>query len=180
MNHTIELIVSLRVPDVVAATAFRALKDRLGFSAGLHGLRRHDYHLFEITDGDRARAEGLARALIERTTMFVNPNKHSYSIKLDDRDLVPGMTFPEPPAGVHAVSVLVLPLEEDDSDSLDFLRRKLNEPAVSKVTSGVLWELLIRAGSREEAEATARDITVARERTRGLLLNPHYQRYELI
>ncbi|MFC2075855.1 hypothetical protein ACFLT7_02105 [candidate division KSB1 bacterium] len=179
--QTIELVVSLRVPDVVAATALRALKDRLDFDKSLHGLRRHDYHRLEIDNGDDTRARQLARALIEKTTTFVNPNKHSYSIKLDGQYLVPAKSTPELPDGVRTVRFLVLPDETEDSTAaVELLRRKLGEPAISSLSSGVLWELFIRADDDREARKTALDIAVARERDKGLLLNPHYQRYEIL
>jgi hypothetical protein len=179
--RTIELVVSLRVPDVVAATALRALKERLDFDKTLHGLRRHDYHRLRIDNGDESRAQKLAYALIEKTTTFVNPNKHSYSIKLDDRYLVPVKSAPKLPDGVRNVRLLVLPDDDEDrTGAVNMLRRKLEEPAVSSLSSGVLWELFIRADDDRRARNIALDIAVARERTKGLLLNPHYQRYEIL
>jgi hypothetical protein len=180
-RRTIELIVSLRVPDVVASTAFHALKERLDFGDTLHDLRRHDFHRFSMEDVDDDRAEKLTRALIEKTTTFVNPNKHSYSIRLDDRCLIPRKPDPEVPDGVRKVAVLITPIENGDEDnSIEFLRRKLDEPAVVSVSSGVLWDLFIKADSDADAERIALDIAVARRRTEGLLLNPHYQKCEII
>jgi len=50
---------------------------------------------------------------------------------------------------------------------------------VAVPSSGTLWWLLLVAGSKEEARATAEEIVVSERRDKGLLMNPNYQRFEI-
>ncbi len=46
--------------------------------------------------------------------------------------------------------------------------------------AGEVWRIIVSAENNAEALETAGRIAVTRSRREGLLLNPHYQRLELI
>ncbi len=172
----VELTVDLKIPDVTALTAAGALRRRLGYGDVLVELRRADYYRLSLLTDSEQEALQIARDLAENTNLFVNPNKHRYqvatgvhncTVKVDD--------------GAYAVNVLVTDPESGSGDGiLGALQGRLGYgDNVADVIAGNLWTLVLRADSKELAEAVAEEIAVTRSRGEGLLLNPHYQEYEM-
>ncbi len=77
----IELLVSLKIPDVTALTAAGALRRRMGYADALKKLQRADYYRFEVDAGSDEEAQRLVTELAEKTNLFVNPNKHVFHVR---------------------------------------------------------------------------------------------------
>lgn len=60
------------------------------------------------------------------------------------------------------------------------LNARLNGVAVSDMKAGEVWRLIVGATSPEEAAENIKSMLVTRTRREGLILNPHYQKYEII
>lgn len=174
--QTVELTVELKIPDVTALTASNALRRRLGYQDTLIRLGRADYYRLELDVDDERTALELATRLAEQTNLFVNPNKHRYSVSA-------GSSRPSEASedGLWTVNILVT---DPDSGAgggiLSALRGRLgygNE--VVDVVAGNLWVLALKADSREEAEQIAEKLAVTVSRDQGLLLNPHFQQYQM-
>jgi hypothetical protein len=77
------LLVGLRGPDLVAATARLALVQKMGVGGRLAGLERYDF--FHLAIEGKASAEAMGQALtavLARQSTFYNRNKHLYSLEL--------------------------------------------------------------------------------------------------
>src|SRR3989344_6637292 len=74
---TVEMFVSLKVPDNAAITAFNTIK-RMGYDK-LKRLERSDYYKFDIKDDIKDFKEKISNADI-----LVNANKHKYNFELDN------------------------------------------------------------------------------------------------
>jgi len=148
MPKTIEMIVSLKVPDTTAITALQTLQ-KLGFEK-IKEVIRADYYKFSI-DGDEEKFKNK----ISKVDILVNANKHSFdfSIKKDD-----------------TTKILVKNINEDGSVLLSTLKNRLGFDNTKKVEKAVLWSLSI-----ESDETEARKI--AEKAAKELLVNEHYQEY---
>ena len=51
--QTLELLVSLKIPDVTALTAASSIRRRLGYNEVLNELRRSDYYSLDLNTTDR-------------------------------------------------------------------------------------------------------------------------------
>ena len=76
----------------------------------------------------------------------------------------------------------VLVISPDDSSG-EGIRGSLNGhlgyPQVTGVQTGVLWSMRVKADSENEARKVAESITVTRAQDQGILMNPHFQEYEM-
>ena len=174
--QTVELTVPLKIPDVTALTASNALRRRLGYQDTLIELRRADYYRLQLDVEDEETALELATELAEQTNLFVNPNKHRYSVSA-------GSARPSEPRedGLRTVNVLVTDPDSGAGGSvLSALRGRLGYgDRVVDVVAGNLWMLTLKADSREQAEQVAEKLAVTVSREQGLLLNPHFQQYQM-
>ena len=168
----IELLVTLKIPDVTALTAANTLRRRLGFAERLVGLGRADYYRLEVDAESEPAAADLVTELAQRTNHFVNPNKHAFRVR-------PFSPRVNPPAteGVFEVEALVTDAEGDRSADLEqaLAAEPLAGGQVKAIHTGVLWILGLKADSAAEALAAARDLAITRARDQGLLANPHFQ-----
>ncbi len=163
----IEIFVALRVADRVALTARRTLVDRLGYAGVLVGLAREDYFRLAVA-GEDEEAYTYTRDMVENTAVFANPTKETYTIAHLQRPLAK--------APRHVA--LVYPREGLYSETL--LRRLAFDLGYDRVIAagrGVAWRIELSA---DADAAYAEEILVTRERTRGLLLNPHAEQYEIV
>jgi hypothetical protein len=62
----------------------------------------------------------------------------------------------------------------------DRLNGRLRGVRVSNMKAGELWRIVVSAASGDDALRTAERIAITRSRREGLLLNPHYQRLEIV
>lgn len=170
MSVTVELVVSLKIPDVTAVTARRALQRRMGYGDVLADLKRADWWRLEILTEDPAAALELGRELAEQTNVFVNPNKHVY-------ECVARVVPPPTPPGATAVSVLTGFEGEASADLVaQALRGRLGYgDRIGQVERGTLWTFILREPDPARAVALAEAMTVSTSREQGLLVNPHSQ-----
>ncbi|MCX7021170.1 MAG: hypothetical protein NTW26_02640 [bacterium] len=164
----LDLLVRLKVPDTVAASARFALVELLGH-ANLVGLNREELWRFTGTfDPDR-----LLPELLRRTSRFVNPSKHAHrrAVSLD------GLT----PCGDGAgVPVGVRVTKRDDftgRDALAYCRNTLGLTEIEGARYSTLWTLWIEGG---DPAGAARAMADCAARTPGLLANPHCETFELL
>jgi hypothetical protein len=163
----LELFVTLRVVDRVALTARRTLTERLGYGDILADLKRRDYYRVAIA-GDEAAALEYLREIAETTTEFANPNKETFSIHPVERPLSEGDTY----------VALVYPREGLFDEALcRHLALEMGFDGVVAAGRGVAWTIELAPGTDPKY---VEDILVARERSRGLLANPHADHYEIV
>ncbi len=176
--QTIELLVNLKIPDVTALTAASAIRRRLGYEEALKELRRSDYYSLDLNVGKLDAARTLAQELAEKTNLFVNPNKHSYAICSPEEH----NGGPASVDGLWRVEVLVTDAEGAQAPEIEqALTERLGyADQVAAVRQGILWTMLLAADSADEARSIAESITVTTARDEGLLVNPHFQAWEII
>jgi phosphoribosylformylglycinamidine (FGAM) synthase PurS component len=174
--QTVELTVELKIPDLTALTAGSALRRRMAYGDALVELRRADYYRLSLNAETETEAVKLVEKLAEDTNLFVNPNKHRYEVHAGVHN-----STVEDAEGTYAVSVLITDTNGGGGAGiLEALQGRLGYgDKVAEVLAGNLWVLVVKAESREQAEAIAEAATVTRSREAGLLLNPHYQDYEM-
>ena len=170
--YEIELLVTLKIPDVTALTAANTMRRRLGYAERLTALGRADYYRLELEAESEATALDLVRELAEKTNHFVNPNKHAFTVRPYEQRVAP-------PAqdGEYEVEVLTTDAESDRSGELEaaLTNDRRAQGRVKAVHVGVLWTVRLRAEHAQEAVEMARDLAVTRARGQGLLANPHFQ-----
>jgi phosphoribosylformylglycinamidine (FGAM) synthase PurS component len=172
--YQVELLVRLKVPDVVALTAANALRGRMGYGEVLAQLRRADYYLFQVQADSAEAAVAVVQDLAEHTNLFVNPNKHAFEVRLR----APAHQVPSGD-GAYEVNCLVRSLEgAAEAALLEALRKLGYGQVVTAVTAGTLWTMRLRASDAAAALRLAEEIAITRSRDQGLLANPHYQTCE--
>jgi len=180
--YDIELFVRLKIPDVVAITARTTLQRRMGYGQTLRALRREDFWKITADVPSREDAERLAVELAEKTSVFVNPNKDAYTLDV----LEPGAheTGKAPTERDGAWDVRVLVTADDDAEAsltLDALQNRLGYgETIRNVERGTLWTLTLQARKQADARQLAEEITLTRRVDQGLLVNPHFQGYQVL
>src|SRR3989344_3957461 len=151
MEKTIEMIVSLKVPDTTAITALQTLQ-KIGFDK-IKGVKRADYYKFFI-EGD----EEKFKSQICKADILVNANKHSYdfSVKKD-----------------NTIKILVKNINDGESGILSTLKSRLGFTSIKKVEKATLWSLTIDADEKEAGK-------IAEKAAKELLVNEHYQEFEIL
>ena len=180
--YDIELFVRLKIPDVVAITSRTTLQRRMGYGEILRALTREDFWKITVDVPSREDADRLAVELAEKTTVFVNPNKHAYTFEVLDSGAHETGKAPSQRDGEWDVRVLVT--VDDDAEAsltLDALQNRLGYGAtIHNVERGILWTLTLRADSVQRARRIAEEITLTRRVDAGLLVNPHFQGYTIL
>ncbi|MCD6379622.1 hypothetical protein J7M07_04170, partial [bacterium] len=139
--------------------------------------------------------------VVSLDSTFTNQNKHKYSLIVEEEEVLlgengkqtvlrrgdfqPEKDFPlraeAESAELYMCDCLVSDLESDkDKSYTDRLNDKLNGVAVSDMRAGLVWRLIVRAGNKDDAAEKVQKMAVTRSRREGLLLNPHYQEFEII
>ncbi|MBI2649810.1 phosphoribosylformylglycinamidine synthase subunit PurS [Candidatus Woesearchaeota archaeon] len=151
MPNTIEMVVSLKVPDTTAITALQTL-NKIGFNK-IKEVKRSDYYKFLVEED----MEKLKNKIC-KVDILVNANKHScnFSIKKD-----------------KTIKILVKNINDDGSSILSTLKNRLVFKNIKKVEKATLWSLAIDADEKEARE-------IADRAAKELLVNEHYQEYAII
>ncbi len=175
--QVIELLVRLKIPDVTALTAVSALRRRMGYGDVLKELLRADYYALHLPADSQQSALDLARRLAEKTNLFVNPNKHAYELRIPAE-----RAEPAPEDGVWPVEVLVTDAEGAEATDIEqALQERLGyADVVARVEQGTLWTMKLAASDLAAAEQIAEQITVTQARGQGLLVNPHFQAWQIL
>ena len=185
-----DLWVRLKVVDLVAQTAWMTLTEKLGLEGELLGLARYSFWRMEIEADDGQAALDEIDRVIRLDSAFTNQNKHLYMLGMDEGpirgDLRLDKDYPvlvekgEGRSG-FAVDCLVRELDTEREESYrGRLNARLENVQVTGLVAGEVWRILLEAGNEKEAEQKVERIAVTTSRREGLLLNPHYQRLEIL
>jgi hypothetical protein len=207
MKTSVQLWVRLKVIDLVTQTARITLTEKLDFGGVLAGMTHYWYWGMDVEAADAAAALAEIDRAIRLDSAFTNQNKHLYRLAAAGRtvgDLPLEQDYPgaeargsdiparnpvaEPPressAGISALYALDCLIREKRPDREAGFAARLNARlkgvAVSNMKCGEVWRLVVRAPDERLALAAAERMLVSRSRREGLLLNPHYQTYEIL
>ena len=150
-TKSVEMIVSLKVPDNTAITALQTLQ-KIGFNK-IKDVKREDYYKFLIEGNEEKFKDKICKVDI-----LVNANKHSYnfSIKKD-----------------NTVKILVKNINDNESGILSTLKNRLGFKNIKKIEKAILWKLSIDADEKEARR-------IADKAAKELLVNENYQEYEIL
>ncbi|HAV42417.1 TPA: hypothetical protein DCX15_00160 [bacterium] len=175
VKYEIELFVRLKGRDLVALTAKSTLQRDLGYKGILEALEREEYWSIGVLVEDEEEGRCLTEQLATRTKLFVNPNKHTYRIGSGKWE-IGGKG-----EGLYEVWVLVDYLEDKEGELVGgTLRSTYGLESIIEVRRSTLWRMTIQAESRGGAEALAKEMALVRSVNKGLLANPHSQRFRVI
>jgi len=190
MKIPVQLWVRLKVIDLVAQTARITLAEKLNFADRLRGMTHYWYWGMEAEGAD---AKGICDEIdrvIRLDSAFTNQNKHLYrleageGLRCGDLSLEKDFDVSSNAAAsldIFAFDCLVRERRPDREMGFEErLNARLRGVGVSRMKYGEVWRLLVSAPSRENALADVERMLVSRARREGLLLNPHYQVYEII
>ena len=155
-TKTIEMVVSLKVPDTTAITVLQTLQ-KLGFKK-IKDVRRYFYYKFTI-EGN----EEQFKNKISKVDIIVNANKHSVEFTLKKNAILGNCIF----------FVLVKNTDDDGSGLLSTLKNRLGFSNIKKVESGVIYGLQIDSDAKES-------IKIAGKAAKDLLVNENYQEYIIL
>jgi hypothetical protein len=193
MKTPIELWVRLKVIDLVTQTAWFTFTEKLDFAGRLGGIVHYWYWGMDAEGADAKGILGEVDRVIRLDSAFTNQNKHLYRLSAA-AGTAPALgnlplesDFPmrgdATPAGGELFAIDCLVREKRPDRETGFTERlngRLRGVAVSKLKYGEVWRLIARASSGESALADVEKMLVSRSRREGLLLNPHYQQYEIL
>ncbi|MDP7244768.1 MAG: hypothetical protein QF568_05475 [Flavobacteriales bacterium] len=160
---TIELIVSLKVPDNVAITAFNTLK-RMGYK--LKKLERADYYKFDVKDD----VEDFKKQ-ISKADILVNANKNKFSFSIENNNNINNKKNKNNEIKFKKINILVQDLD-NGSSLLSTLKERLGFKNIKKLEKGILWTMYF--DKKVNAKKIAVDIT------KNLLMNENYQKYGVL
>jgi len=85
------------------------------------------------------------------------------------------------PGGAFSFDCLIRPvLRERELPYMNRLNARLKKAQVTDIVAGEVWRITLLADDLKSARDEIESMVVTRSRRKGLLLNPHYQRYEII
>jgi hypothetical protein len=171
MNAKYVLTTVLKTRDAVAATAGYTLVHDLGYEGVLKGIIREDYWLVHLDLPENMDIDSLMVELAENTRIFVNPNKHHYSIHPD------GSLQSTKNKDTQSFLVRLLVTNIDNRTGQHALATlkalyKTGEHVLA-IHNGILWTLDIIADTLNDARKIAESMAITCSRTEGLLANPH-------
>ena len=155
-KKSVEMIISLKVPDNTAITTLQTLQ-KIGFNK-IKDVKRADYYKFLIK-GD----EEKFKEKISKVDILVNVNKHFVAFEIKKNASQKACIF----------FVTVKNVNDDGSGILSILKNRLGFKSIKNVEKAVLWNLVIDAD-----EKSARQI--AEKASKELLVNENYQEFEIL
>jgi len=85
------------------------------------------------------------------------------------------------PGGAFSFDCLIRPvLRERELPYMNRLNARLKKAQVTDIVAGEVWRITLLADDLNSARDEIESMVVTKSRRKGLLLNPHYQRYEII
>ncbi len=180
MIYEIELCIKLKTEDVSAVTAKITLQEEMGYQGILENLEREKYWKIEVEAKNEEEATKLGKEFAEKRKIFVNPNKHIYKLKVGKLRNHQGMGK-QIEKELYKMKVLVS-YREDEKAILtkETLQTTLGYGRIIKnVQRGILWTLYLKAKDEQGAQELTKEITVTQNIDKGLLMNPHSQKYKL-
>jgi hypothetical protein len=167
-----KIVVFNKLPDQEAITAFHTLTEFMGYKDLLTGLNRAKY--FKVLSQEISDPDAKIQEILERTTLFLNPNKEYYRILNNDLDIL----FKKNEDAVINKFVLVKDIEEKNNIANE-LHKRWGFEEITGIYPYVLWNLQFKEDI-ESVDDLVGEIVRLRSREEGLLANPHSQEYELI
>ncbi len=182
-TYRVELLVSLKTADTTALTAKNTLQHDLGYESVLLDLKREECWLIEVDAESTDAAEKLGREFATVVKIFVNPNKHTYTLRVVEEGVTEHSETEEahekPP---YEIGIFVG--YREDEKALIALRTLQDTYGYGEKVKGVLrstlWKLDINARSKDSARKIAEEITRTSGMSCGLLANPHSQTYTVL
>ena len=153
---TVEMIVGLKVPDNTAITTLQTLQ-KIGFDK-VKDVKRADYYKFSI-EGD----EDKFKEKISKVDILVNANKHFFAFHLGKNAISKACIF----------FVIVKNINDDGSSILSILKKRLGFKNIEKIEKATLWSLTMDSDENEAKK-------IADKAAKELLVNEHYQEYEIL
>ncbi|NIM20342.1 MAG: hypothetical protein GTO51_08945 [Candidatus Latescibacteria bacterium] len=156
------------------------LKDVLARQSTFYNRNKHNHVLECVWEGGELRegpelAALRKRVLGEATKRVIPKRTKDFDGKTVDKKVI---------LEGNQLFLVESLVEEQDSavraSAACKLQVDLKGAAVDVPNSGTLWWLVLSADSEAEARAAAEEVLVCRKRDRGLLLNPNYQRFEIL
>ncbi|MBN2329005.1 MAG: hypothetical protein JXR73_17830 [Candidatus Omnitrophica bacterium] len=174
----IQIYINLKIPDNIERSAQYACRSRLGFHA-MESLRRTEFWELDFPGLEPKQARQTAERLVEKTSLFANPNKHLWRIEAAEQAVSQDGAL-QAPSSISAY-ILVCDREDGKAEStLDAVRRKVSgSEQPSSLLRGVLWEVTFSGLTPEEIRSESERLAVSVTRSQGLLANPHYQTYRI-
>jgi hypothetical protein len=174
--------VALRGEDLAAISALEALRDELG-AEDLAALSRET--VWEIglapergsalSDDERLAARGRLEKAARESLLFANPVKERWVLEEGAIRLAAARA-----PGRRLVGLLVRDLPDREGPA----RARALESAWGmrgvSVRRETLWTLDLRDAGREATARRAQSLGVTTRRRAGLLVNPHYQEWEIL
>ena len=190
MKVKCNLWVRLKVIDLVVQTAWMTLTEKLDLGGALLGLARYSFWRMELEGQDTERTLAELDRVIRMDSAFTNQNKHVYLLEIEGGSYIGGLDLGKDyplmaedgdARGTYAVDCLIRELTTTREEGYrDRLNARLESVQAIEVVAGEVWRVLVRAESERDAIEMVEAMTVTRSRRQGLLLNPHYQRFEIL
>jgi len=173
--------VGLRGEDLAAISALEALRDELG-AEDLEALSRETVweiglapRASALSDGERLAARAQLEKAARESLLFANPVKERWTLE-EGAIRLPAARA----AGRRLVGLLVRDLPDRDGPA----RARALESAWGmrglSVRRETLWTLDLRDLGPEATAQRAQSLGVTTRRRAGLLVNPHYQEWEIL
>lgn len=182
MPKTVEMIVSLKVPDTTAITALQTLQ-KIGFDK-INNIERAEYYKFLI-EGD----EEKFKKKICKVDILVNANKHSYDFSIQKNNnvrILVKSTKIKDFRDTSKIKILLCRKSKgvsrtknqkdflvninENGSILSTLKKRLGFKNIKNVEKATLWSLAINADENEARK-------IAEKAAKELLVNEHYQEY---
>jgi hypothetical protein len=190
MKVVCSLWVRLKVIDLVVQTAWMTLTEKLDLGRDLVGLARYSFWRMELEGRDAESTLADVDQVIRMDSAFTNQNKHVYLLEMEgvsplgglalERDY-PVMTEEGGTEGTYAIDCLVRELTTTREEGYrDRLNSRLESAEVGGMVAGEVWRVIVRAKNERDAIGKVEAMAVTKSRRQGLLLNPHYQRFEIL
>jgi hypothetical protein len=153
---------------LVAVTAFGTLTRGLNYGGVLTGIERSDLWSVTAAPGEVDLA-ALGDQLVNRTSVFVNPNKHRCRVWSEGSD-----------AATMSGDAWILVWDSEETEgrrALAELRGAGFDRKVEAISKATLWRLSLAESAKGRELALAEEMAVAVRREQGLLANPHIHRW---
>jgi hypothetical protein len=158
--------------DLVAHSALDTLVRKMGFGDSLVSLWREEVWLLRLAMNAREARE-ITETLVERTGVFVNPNRHHYEVVASTERLGHGRE-----RGRGELGVVVWSYEDPDvRPVMVAVRERLNIGNLLHARRLIFWwpNFSEAASGVDKRRETASSMASTLSRKEGLLANPHYQ-----
>lgn len=167
-----ELFIASKGVDPEAQTAKAALKDALHLET-LDRLMRHDVWTVKTNFTQRGKAKKLAAFLAEKTSVFVNPNKHVYDILTVDKPVIYAEL--RRLSGYHG-HIYVHNLEDAKPQFAMEHLKKIYGISLKGLEKGVLWSVHLK----EDKQSPAQLRKILNQVAMTFFVNKHFQTYKII